>query len=76
MSTPIHPDAAKVIGRIAACWSKVGPDLLEACKAWMLVESEMRYNNPCPDLLLRANYRERAVKLTKLAIAKAEESTL
>ena len=44
--------------------------LLEACKAWMKVESEMKDKNPCPDLALRANYRKKAVKLTEAAIAK------
>jgi len=48
------------------------PDLLEACKAWMRVESEMRENHPCPDLALRATYRKEAIRLTKAAIAKAK----
>lgn len=52
---------------------KSQPDLLEACKAWMKVESEMRENNPCPDLALRAQYRKEAVKLTDAAIAKAKK---
>lgn len=50
------------------------PDLLDACKAWMLVESEMADNHPCPDLNLRAQYRKNAVKLTTAAIAAAKES--
>ncbi len=47
-------------------------DLLEACKAWMLVEAEMKDNHPCPDPVLRADYRKKAVALTKAAIAKVE----
>jgi len=47
--------------------------LLEACKAWMKVESEMLDNHPCPDLLLRAQYRKEAVIFTKAAIALAEK---
>ena len=50
------------------------PDLLEACKVWEKVESEMSDNNPCPDLALRAQYRKDAVALTKVAIAKAKQS--
>jgi hypothetical protein len=52
-----------------------GPELLEACKAWMLVESERRENNPCPDLALRAEYRKRAVAMTTAAIAKVESKS-
>ena len=37
-------------------------DLLEACEAWMKVESEMPNNNPCPDLALRAIYRKKAIQ--------------
>ncbi len=47
--------------------------LLEACKAWMKVESEMSDNTPCPDLALRAHYRKEAVKLTEAAIAQAQK---
>lgn len=47
--------------------------LLEACKAWMKVESEMRDKHPCPDLTLRAMWRKEAVKLTEVAIALAKE---
>jgi hypothetical protein len=47
--------------------------LLEAAKAWMLVESEMKDNHPCPDLILRAEYRKRAVMLTKTVLALIED---
>ncbi len=48
------------------------PDLLEACREWMKYDSEHFKNTPCPDPILRENYRLRAIKLTKEAIAKAE----
>ncbi len=51
---------------------KITKELLVACKAWMLVESERRENTPVPDPVLRENYRWRAVELTKRAIARAE----
>ncbi len=71
----IHKRLEKAARVIAAA-----PDLLAACTAWMKVESEMRCplirgNNPCPDLVLRANYRKEAVRLTKAAIAKAKEGS-
>ena len=47
--------------------------LVEACNKWMLVESEMTNNTPCPDLALRAFYRRQAVGLTKIALAAAEK---
>ena len=50
--------------------------LLAACDAWMLVESEMADNHPCPDLALRANYRAKAVRLTKAAIAAARKENM
>lgn len=49
------------------------PDLLEACEAWMKVESEMGDKHPCPDLALRAQYRKQAVALTEAALAKAKK---
>lgn len=49
------------------------PKLLEACEAWMKVESEMPKNNPCPDLALRAHYRKEAIALTVAAIAKGKK---
>lgn len=51
----------------------INKDLLQACKAWMKVESEMGDKNPCPDLALRAQYRKQAVALTEAAIAKEKE---
>ena len=39
-----------------------------ALRAWMLVESEMADNHPCPDLALRARYRKTAVDLTRAAL--------
>ncbi len=51
------------------------PDLLEACRAWMLVESEMADNHACPDLALRASYRRKAAALTRAAIAAAEKGS-
>lgn len=49
-------------------------DLLEACKAWMKVESEMSSNTPCPDLALRANYQRTAVNRPQrfLALGKSQ----
>jgi len=38
------------------------------CKAWMLVESESADNHPCPDYALKAQYRKKAVELTKKAM--------
>ena len=52
---------------------RYAPMLLEAAKAWMLVESEMKDNHPCPDLILRAEYRKRAVMLTKTVLALIED---
>ena len=49
------------------------PDLLEACEAWMLVESESMSNNPCPDYALRGRYRDKANELTRAAIEKARK---
>ncbi len=49
------------------------PELLDACKAWEKVESEMSDNTPCPDLTLRAQYRKTAVKLTEIAISKVKK---
>ena len=49
------------------------PNMLKACEAWMKVESEMLSNNPCPNLVLRAQYRKQAVELTEAAIAKAKK---
>ena len=51
------------------------PALLAACEAWMEVESESKPNHPCPDYTLRATYRQKAVKLTKAALAVAKEQT-
>ncbi len=48
--------------------------LLEACKAWMKVESEMGDNHPCPDYTLRTQYRKEAVRLTAIAIAESEKT--
>ena len=45
--------------------------LVEACEAWMKVESESRANHPCPDYTLRAKYRKDAVALTLPALALA-----
>ena len=60
-------------GRLDYCRThKAAPELLAACKAWILVESEMMENHPCPDLALRAAYRKEAVALTKAAITAAE----
>lgn len=47
-------------------------DAREALEAWMKVESEMADNHPCPDLALRADYRRRAVALTRAALAEAK----
>ena len=49
------------------------PDLLDACKAWMKVESEMLSSTPCPDLALRAQYRKQAVELTEAAITNTKK---
>ncbi len=57
-------------GRVR-CLSAQRDELLEACKEWMKYDSEHFKNTPCPDPILRENYRLRAVKLTKEAIAKA-----
>lgn len=35
-----------------------------ALREWMKVESEMKENNPCPDPILRANYRREALRLS------------
>jgi hypothetical protein len=43
-------------------------ELRSACEAWLLVESEARENNPCPDLGLRARYRQTAIALTQAAL--------
>ena len=44
--------------------------LVAALEMWRKVESEMGNNTPVPDLALRAEYRRKAVRLTKEAIAK------
>ncbi len=49
-------------------------ELVEALEQWMLVESEMKSNNPCPDLALRAQYRAKAIELTKSALARAKST--
>ena len=59
---------AELIAKACNCHDK----LVEALKAWMLVESEMSDNHPCPDLALRADYRKRAVKLSSEALALVE----
>lgn len=54
------------------------PEVEEARRAleqWMLVESEMKANNPCPDFALRAAYRAKAIELTKAALAKLTKET-
>ena len=50
----------------------VNAELLAALEAWIKVESEMGYNHPCPNLSLRARYRDEAKRLTRAAIAKAK----
>ncbi len=47
-----------------AC-AKQRDEAVEALRQWMLVESEMKSNNPCPDLALRYSYRQKAIELTR-----------
>lgn len=47
-------------------------ELLEAVLAWMEVETESAANNPCPDYGLRATCHKKAVKLSRIALKKAE----
>lgn len=56
-----------------AILASVAPDAIEALKAWMLVESEMLDNNPCPDIRLRDVYRKNAIELTKQVLSKLEK---
>ena len=51
------------------------PKLLAACHMWLKFNSETWAENPCPDVALRARYREEAVKLSMDAIAKIEGTT-
>lgn len=52
------------------CEIPASEELVEALRAWELVNSEMGDNHPCPDLRLRAKYRKRARELTLIALAK------
>lgn len=75
LNEPADWDGAREQDVIAAIIQSHAPPsgdvkaLREALEAWMRFNSETRAENPCPDLALRARYREAAKRLTESALA-------
>ena len=71
MNETLHPDAAQAISEAAAHWMRVGPDLLEACKAAVaeladMVPPHVRAND------MRGCQNPHIAEQLRAAIAKAE----